>query len=186
MFLCGKKVLTKMVYPLHHTFERCLTIQQKPYSNSQRQHTVHHNVKKLQSTTSKYSNRGSSTSPHSNITPEDGRTFEEEVCRAYDITDDVGTVTKHDFVLVKFVTKKTQKYYVGQVLDIEASGEYYVNFMRRKPPGYFFIFPDVQDASQVSADDTIKLPAPCTVEGDAKVHRMFKFPISFEKIVNVN
>ncbi|KAG5883789.1 hypothetical protein JTB14_036666 [Gonioctena quinquepunctata] len=97
-----------------------------------------------------------------------------------------GIVAKDDFILVKFFTKKSHKYYVGQVRDIEQNGDYPVNFMRRTQPGYHFVFPVVEDVSMVPADDAVKLPHPCSVGGTARVNRKLSFPINFTKFDNVD
>ncbi|KAG5881616.1 hypothetical protein JTB14_024086 [Gonioctena quinquepunctata] len=84
-----------------------------------------------------------------------------------------GLVAKDHFILVEFFTKKSHKYYVGQVRDIEQNGDYLLNFMRRTQPGYHFVFPAVGNVSMV--------PHPCSVGGTARVNRKLSFPINFTK-----
>lgn len=96
-----------------------------------------------------------------------------------------GVININDYVLVRFATKKISKYYVGRVLDIVGE-EYYINFMRRKKPEYYFVYPDVPDQSFVTSEDVIKLPLPCFVGGTARSTRKLSFPINFDKFDNVN
>lgn len=51
--------------------------------------------------------------------------------------DDV-TIRSSDFVLVKFCTKKTVKYYVGQILQVVDRLEYEVKFLRHEKESIFY------------------------------------------------
>ncbi|GFR94417.1 hypothetical protein ElyMa_000918400 [Elysia marginata] len=83
--------------------------------------------------------------------------------------EDVGDVTEGCFIVVKLscVGGKSAKYYVAKVVEAceeEEDGEesYEVNFLRQsaKVPGKF-VFPDVEDASEVEARFIVKvLPPP--------------------------
>lgn len=97
-----------------------------------------------------------------------------------------GIIKENDYVLVKFTTKKTVKHYVGQVLQKLDSGEYYVNFMRRKMPECYFVFPENPDQSHVSSEDVIKLPAPNLVGGTERATKKLCFAINFDKYDNIN
>ena len=73
--------------------------------------------------------------------------------------------TPNDFVLTKFATKKTTVMYVGQVQNrIEDTDEttFEVKFLwREKPKSFTFIFPNVEDISDVSFEEVVgKLPSP--------------------------
>ena len=96
-----------------------------------------------------------------------------------------GLVKVNDYVLVRFLTKKTVRHYVGKVLEL-MNGEYLINFMRRKKPGYHFVYPDVKDQSLVPEKDVMKLPPPHFVGGTARSTRKLTFPVRFEKFDNVN
>lgn len=82
-----------MSYSRYHTFEEeDQTTRQKPYSKSRRMQLVQHKLLKSHPTddTSKYTNQGCPTSPHTNITSEDIRTFEEEIQSDYGVTNNDG------------------------------------------------------------------------------------------------
>lgn len=67
----------------------------------------------------------------------------------------------NDFVLVKFTTKKTEKYFVGTIQEIIDSDEFKIKFLRRKGTTWKFYFPQDEDVSDVIRDDIIvKLPPP--------------------------
>lgn len=101
-----------------------------------------------------------------------------------DVSFAQGCIEINDFILVKFPTKKSIKYYIAKVLEIH-SDEYFVSFLRRKSPGYFFVFPDVPDTSMVAGMDAMKLPAPYDVGGTVRVQRKLRFPVNFSKYENI-
>ncbi|KAK4885564.1 hypothetical protein RN001_001835 [Aquatica leii] len=98
----------------------------------------------------------------------------------------IGMINVNDYVLVRFVTKKIERHYVGKILEKVEGGEYLINFMRRKKPGYHFVFADVEDQSMVSEDDIRKLPPPSFVSGTARSKKRLVFPIHFDKHNYVN
>lgn len=67
----------------------------------------------------------------------------------------------NDFVLVKFLTKKTIVYYTGRVEDIDSDMEsYHIQFMRKDEKEKFH-FPHENDFSIVQNTEIImKLPQP--------------------------
>ena len=68
------------------------------------------------------------------------------------------------WILVKYSTKKTLRYYVGQILE-ERDEMIKVKFLRRK--GNYFIWPTVEDISSITEDDVVRvLPAPKTKRRD--------------------
>ncbi|KAK4872172.1 hypothetical protein RN001_016296 [Aquatica leii] len=83
----------------------------------------------------------------------------------------IGMINVNDYMLVRFVTKKTERHYVGKILEKVKGGEYLINFMRPKKSGYDFVFLDVEDQSMVSEDDIRKLPPPSFVGGTATSKR---------------
>lgn len=84
-----------------------------------------------------------------------------------------------DFVLVKFPTKKTVKFYVGKVLSLKGN-TLEVNFLRRKGlVGSCFTFPIVEDISEVDRTDVQKLPQP-SVSGTARTADIIKFNHRFD------
>lgn len=97
------------------------------------------------------------------------------------IDEDLSKILVNDFVLVKFATKTTIKYFVGQGEEI-SENEYFINFLKmiRK---YAFVFLEKKDASHVSQEDVIlKLPNPKTDDKAATVRSasIFKFNVSFD------
>lgn len=95
-----------------------------------------------------------------------------------------GMVNINDYVLVRFRTNKTSRHYVGKVLE-KTDAEYMINFMRRKKPGYHFVYPDVVDQSLVPEEDVMKLPPPSFVGGTARSTRKLAFPVKFQAFDNV-
>lgn len=83
------------------------------------------------------------------------------------LLDDVNV---NDFVLVKFVTKKTILHYVGVIeLQLEDKTEFSIKFLRKKENSYKFFFPDAPDVSVVDFEDIIrKLPQPQIIGGTSR------------------
>lgn len=79
------------------------------------------------------------------------------------VARNVEDLTIDDWVLVKFMGKKTIKHYIGQVKNIE-NGEVSVNFTRKSNflnKTSIFIFPTVTDCWPVPEQDIISvLPKP--------------------------
>ena len=93
-------------------------------------------------------------------------------------------LNKNYFVLIKFATKNTVVgiMYVGQILGrTEDTGEstFEVKLMRReKPKSFTFIYPIVEDISEVSFEDVVgKLPNPIRHGGTARVARHMVLPV---------
>lgn len=101
-------------------------------------------------------------------------------------TGDVGEVTEGCFIVVRLpcVGGKSAKYYVAKVVevcgeDVDGDLMYEVNFLRQsvKAPGKF-VFPDVEDASEVEARFVTKvLPPPTHQEKLTKRQNQF---VSFD------
>jgi hypothetical protein len=87
---------------------------------------------------------------------------------------------KGDYVLVKFATKKTIKFFVGQIETKISESEFLVNFFKKTGPNVF-VFPDQKDDSQISLSDIVrKLPAPEKNAETARSSLFFKFSINFD------
>ena len=89
---------------------------------------------------------------------------------------DANSLKENDFVLIKFATKNTVVMYVGQVLSRTVYSDetiFEVKFMRReKPKSITFIFPIVEDISEVSFENVVgKLQNPVQHGGTARVAR---------------
>lgn len=96
-------------------------------------------------------------------------------------------INVNDYVLVRFMSKKSIKHYVGLVLQIDKqSDECLVRFLRRKGTSFHFIYPDVNDESLVQIADVIKLPSPIFVGGTARAERKLSFSVNLNKYQNVN
>lgn len=67
-----------------------------------------------------------------------------------------------DYCLVRFPTKKSVRYFVGQIKEIQLNEEYKINFLRCKNKRHGkFIWPNVEDMSVVPLTDIEKrLPTP--------------------------
>lgn len=73
-------------------------------------------------------------------------------------TNEHKSVNASDFVVVKFATKKTVKHFIGLVLEENPDG-YQIKFLRKKR-GTLFVFPDVDDISDVVETDIEKVLMP--------------------------
>jgi len=98
-----------------------------------------------------------------------------------------GDLKPDDFILVKFNTKKTQVLYAGQIHCIypaedEDESSFGVRFLRRKTPKTFtFVFPTVNDTSDISYEDIMgRLPKPLEHGGTARVARHLIFPVDLD------
>ncbi|KAK4886484.1 hypothetical protein RN001_002755 [Aquatica leii] len=97
---------------------------------------------------------------------------------------DLSDISAQSFVLVKFPTKKTCKYYVGKVLKKISNQEYKINFLRKQ--GNAFVFPIVEDASIVLVKDIeLHLPDPNLSGGTARTSTTYRFAIDMS-LYNVN
>ena len=117
----------------------------------------------------------------------------------YDIDDgqledielpDCSALNATDFVLTKFTTKKAKVMYVGQVQSriVDADeNTFAVKFMRReKPKSFTFIFPNMEDISEVLFEDVVaKLPNPIQHGGTARVARHMIFPVNLSLYSNM-
>lgn len=85
----------------------------------------------------------------------------------------------NDFVLVRFLTKKSKVSYVGRVEGKEETGEFNILFMRKNEKGNFF-FPQEVDSSLTEREDIItKLPPPMMVGGTSRAQCYFSFDVDF-------
>ena len=99
---------------------------------------------------------------------------------------DIDNLDTGDFVLVRFVTKKLNIIYAGQIVDKSRDVDtndtlFEVKFLRReKPSAFSFVFPQVEDISEVTLEQIVgKLPMPATQGGTARVARHFIFGVDF-------
>lgn len=87
-------------------------------------------------------------------------------------------VGEGDFVIAKFATKSTVRYYVGHVLQ-KNGNDYEIKFLRRKNNSNTFTFPLVDDISSIERSDIVqKLPKPQT-QGTARSSSLYKFKLNF-------
>lgn len=99
------------------------------------------------------------------------------------LMNDLSTITKDSFVLVKFPTKKTVKYYVGRILNKLDNDEFDITFLRRN--GSNFIYPNVPDISTVPAHDIILHLMQTEKLGGTSRRALFSFPVDLRSY-NVN
>lgn len=86
-----------------------------------------------------------------------------------------------NFVLVRFPTKNTLKFYVGKVISVHED-TVKVNFLRRKGMQSNFCFPLVPDINEVDLKDAKKLPMP-TSKGTVRTSGIFSFNYKFDSCV---
>ncbi|XP_030767968.1 uncharacterized protein LOC115891598 [Sitophilus oryzae] len=110
--------------------------------------------------------------------PSDSDTGMESDCDEFTKLLDDETISCDDFVLVRFPTKKTVVYYVGQVIELAEYGEFVIKYLRHSQNR--FHFPFVDDISNVArCDIEAKLPKPTTVAGNARLASFLKFNVNF-------
>lgn len=92
--------------------------------------------------------------------------------------EDPNSIEVHDFVLVRFATKKTLKFFVGQIIEITEC-ECLINFLKITE-NQTFVFPQIKDESYMPKDDIIfKLPTPNNKGGTVRAASIYKFNVSF-------
>ncbi|VEN49020.1 unnamed protein product [Callosobruchus maculatus] len=154
--------------------------------------TVHHEIVKAarlveqptlgESTSEQNSTLGESTSTTDVkcLTRTTGRLRYSDIYSDDDSDDPTHDFTKHDFVVIRIVTKKSFKHYVGQVCEVYGDGDLDVKFLR-KTQGGKFVFPPVEDLASVNHNDVVQaLQHP-------QVHRgAYTFRNDLSAIVNLN
>ncbi|KAK4887300.1 hypothetical protein RN001_003571, partial [Aquatica leii] len=120
----------------------------------------------------------------SDLTDSDDVDWCEEIDDIVKDSQDLSDISAQSFVLVKFPTKKTCKYYVGKVLKKISNQEYEINFLRKQ--GNAFVFPTVEDANIVLLKDIeLRLPDPNLSGGTARTRTTYRFAIDLS-LYNVN
>lgn len=103
-------------------------------------------------------------------------------------TDEIKQPNAHqldegDYVLTKFQTKKTTKYYIGKIESIDIDGNTAdCMFLKRKPTKegqFLFAFPEKLDASEVNIEDILYKLMPPTSGGTMRTGDIFTFHSSF-------
>ena len=94
-------------------------------------------------------------------------------------------ITEGDFILDTYATKKSKKYFVGQVLDKDDSDDNVeVKFLTRKPQKdtHRFVFPDKEDIDNIPIEDiAMILPQPTTVGGTKRASKQYIFDTDLSK-----
>lgn len=107
----------------------------------------------------------------------DDSTDVEEFSDGQDLVEITESLKVQDYVLVAFRTKKSIKYYVGQITGDNNEDDYKVNFLRKQTEGMKFCFPQIMDKSIVRAEDIVmKLPTPTTSGTTARTTQVFNSP----------
>lgn len=87
-----------------------------------------------------------------------------------------------DFLLIKLASKKTVKYFVGQVNEKISPTEFKVSFLKKRSDSYTFVEPDISDLGSVTTEDIVsKLPQPNIVGGTSRAVQVFRFKFNFMK-----
>ena len=94
-------------------------------------------------------------------------------------------ITKGDFVLVAYATKKTRRYFVGVVLDKDVEDDTVeVKYLTRLPKkiSIRFVYPEHDDIDNVPLADIIMiLPAPSQAGGTQRASKQYIFDINLTK-----
>lgn len=90
------------------------------------------------------------------------------------------SVAVGDFILVKYIRKKYEKYYIGQVEKIEEKN-YSISFLKRLPSSKF-VFPETKGEDTIRPEDVIlKLPLPYVSGTTSRAARQFSFSVDSSK-----
>lgn len=89
-------------------------------------------------------------------------------------------VNVHNFVLIKFSTKTSLIYYIGQVYLSKSLNSYTIKFLRRKNISTTFAFPDIDDIVTVERDDIMTVFPTPTNSGKARSSSLYKFKFNFK------
>lgn len=84
----------------------------------------------------------------------------------------------HDFVIVKFSTKKTIVHYAGLITD-KYEDEYKIKYLRKK--GNKFYFPTIEDTSMVASKDLIKKLSVPIQKGTERMSGLMEFHVDLNK-----
>lgn len=111
--------------------------------------------------------------------------FDEVLEKSSDDSDDntntdLDSITFGDFVLVKYVTVKSTKFFVGCVEDFDHLN-YEISFLKKKTGGTF-VYPEVDDVDQIPHSDIeLLLPKPKVTGNTKRSKGVLVFPkVSFE------
>lgn len=93
-----------------------------------------------------------------------------------DVSFETKDIEINSFILVKFATKKSYKYYIGQVREIHPDEEFSVSFLRNNNAR--FSFPVVPDVSCIRKSDIVmKLPKPTNTGGTIRMSHSYQFSV---------
>lgn len=105
--------------------------------------------------------------------------LESEICE--DVNEEIlKSIAVGNYVLVKYATKKSVKYYVGRIEDINNGfeGESFVIAYLKKTTGQRFIFPDIKHTDAVPEEDIVMtLPQPLSTGGTSRAAKLLSFPL---------
>lgn len=87
-----------------------------------------------------------------------------------------------DFVLVKFHSKLASCYYIGQIIKSLEELEFEVKFLRRKDKSNTFVFPIVEDVSNVNRGDIVAFLSRADKNSTARTSSLFNFNYNFEEV----
>ncbi|CAF4946222.1 unnamed protein product [Pieris macdunnoughi] len=94
-----------------------------------------------------------------NVTDDYFSNHDENIVRNEEFEPNVGrrNLEVHDWILVRFITKKSVKYYVGNIISVNENNIPNVNFLRKIKNSRFmsFHYPDVEDISEIKHYDDI-------------------------------
>lgn len=94
--------------------------------------------------------------------------------------NDLESLKQQSFVLVRFTTKKTIKYYVGEIKEVLPDNEFIISFLRRYKENKF-VFPNVEDVSTVHINDIeLHLPHPLNNGGTLRTAKCLSFNIDMD------
>ncbi|KAJ8940724.1 hypothetical protein NQ314_010624 [Rhamnusium bicolor] len=116
--------------------------------------------------------------------------FYAEDSQERDYDHEASSASIDHFVVVRFLSndkKPTEFHYVGQIDKILESGEYLINFLRRRSGGgFYFFFPDNKDEAKVEIGDVVlRFPPPTYAGGTSRSPSYITFGFNVGNIENL-
>lgn len=107
--------------------------------------------------------------------------FLKQIIPLLDPTTELPNIFPGDYLLVKYCSKKSVKFFVGEVEGIE-NGQYQMNFLRKRGTG--FIFPAIVDKDLVDFEQIeLKLPRPKEIHTTVRANSIKKFSVDLSTYV---
>ena len=107
--------------------------------------------------------------PDSDFTTHQNDEFTEEVGWENSLDCTAQPLVQHDLVLLKFATKKTVKYFIGLIKDMDPCS-YNTRSLNKQPNCWIFYLPKFEDTAVLDLTDIVsKLPQPMVLGSCSRI-----------------